>query len=119
MFALGVKFFPDLAAPYSSWMWYFAEAGMALLGGVLSMALARIADCRGLAGLGVASLGVMLVHKFPVMFVQSFAGRFGSLGVWEVGGLVVGVTVGVTAVSWLVTAGLRRWMPWSVGASLV
>lgn len=115
MFAVGVVYFPDLGAAYSSWVWYFAEAGMALLGGTLSMALARIVDCRGLAGLGAASLGVMLVHKFPVMLVQGFAGRFGGLEVWEIGGLAVGVTVAVTAVSWLVTAGLKRWAPWTVG----
>lgn len=115
VFAIGVVFFPDLSVPYSSWVWYFAEAGMALLGGALSMVFARIVDCRWLAGLGAASLGVMLIHKFPVVLVQSFAGKFGGLEVWKVGALVVGGTAVVTALSWGAAKIIRTWAPWSVG----
>lgn len=118
VFALGVIYFPDLAAAYSSWTWYFAEAGMALFGGVLSMGLAKVVDCRLLAGLGVASLGIMLIHKFPILAVQGIVGRIGGLEAWQAGCLALGLAVTVTVLSWGAAKLIRKWTPWSVGGNV-
>ena len=114
VFAAGVMVFPDFKAAYVSWTWYFAEAGMAALGCVLSMGVARLVDCRLLASLGAASLGIMLTHKFPVVAFQTVIGKCGQLTVASAAvGLLValGLAVLVTALAW----GVTRVMPRSVG----
>ena len=114
IFAVGVVVLPDFRAMYVSWIWYFAEAGMAALGCVLSMGVARLVDCRLLAGLGVASLGIMLTHKFPIVAIQAVIGKCGrlSLDSTAVGLLLaLGIAVVVTVLAWVVT----RVMPRSVG----
>ena len=116
IFAAGVVVLPDFGVMYVSWAWYFAEAGMAVLGCVLSMGVARLVDCRLLAGLGVASLGIMLTHKFPIVAIQAVIGKcdrltFGSVAT----GLLIafGIAVLVTALAW----GVARVMPRSVGGT--
>lgn len=116
IFAAGVVVLPDFGVMYASWTWYFAEAGMAALGCVLSMGVARLVDCRLLASLGVASLGIMLTHKFPIVALQVVIGKCGRLTFASVAaGLLIafGIAVLVTALAW----GVARVMPRSVGGT--
>lgn len=103
-----VTVFPDLAWPYRSWRWYWAEIGMAVVGSLISLGAAKIVDCRLLASWGVASLGIMVTHKFLIMGIQ----MFGGLEAWRFGGLMALL---VTMVAWGATKAVRKWAPWVVG----
>ena len=116
IFAAGVVVFPDFRATYVSWTWYFAEAGMAALGCILSMSVARMVDCRFLASLGVASLGIMLTHKFPIVALQAAVAKCGGVAIDSVAlGLLA--SLGVTAVATALARGVARVMPRGVGGT--
>ena len=112
----GTSVFPDLGMAFRRWSLYFAEAGLAVVGSVMTLALARFVDCRLLAGMGVASLGIMVTHKFPIVFLQSVAGKFECFGAFERLEMVaaaLGIAVVVAAMSWGVARFVRKILPWS------
>ena len=112
----GAMIFPDRLMAFRSWQWYLVEAGLAVVGSVMTLVLARLVDCRLLAWMGIASLGIMVTHKFPIVFLQSVIGKFGwfrAFERFETLAVAVGIAVVVTAVSWAVARLVRRWAPWS------
>lgn len=94
----------------------------AILGSMVCFAVAKTDwfwGGRWLAGtmadLGRMSMGIMLVHKFAVVFLQERVGRISDLFRGNVGMALAGVALvtGVaTAISYLMSRGVRKWMPW-------
>ena len=91
----------------------------------LSVAKARFWDVRQvswcgarLAKIGVASMGIMLLHKFPVVALQERIGIIRSMfcgnGVEGVTGMMI-VFVAATACSYYVSRILRLYMPSAIG----
>jgi len=99
-------------------LWYFVFLLMAIVGVVGSMLTAKLFSSSILIELGKASLGIMLMHKFVVLFLQvklPFVARLGqtSAGLFVVANLMI-VFLAV-AVSWGATALIRIWTPWALG----
>jgi len=99
-------------------LWYFVFLLMAIVGVVGSMLAAKLLPSPVLIDLGKASLGIMLMHKFAVLFLQvklPFVARLGqtSAGLFVVANLMI-VFLAV-AISWGVTALIRIWTPWALG----
>ena len=111
----GAVMMPGLGLVYRSWQWYFIEAGLAVVGSVMTLALARIVDCRVFAGLGLASLGIMLMHKFPIVALQQMMGRLTGWNVWMASGTALVVAVAATVLAWGATVLVRRYAPLMIG----
>lgn len=94
----------------------------AILGSMVCFAVARtdwFLRERWLAwtleSIGLMSMGIMLVHKFAVVFLQERVGWVSGLFHGNVGMALAGVALvtGVaTAVSYWMSRGFRKWMPW-------
>ncbi len=112
--------YPNLNYVCRSWGWYGISVAMAVAGSVLSMGTAqligRLGGWKGLERLGVASLGVMLCHKFIVLPVQCGytwilpADNWGVSLAWG-----VGLSVMIAWIAREIALFLRRTLPWSVG----
>lgn len=90
---LAIKF-PNLWFAYSRWQWYLAAAGMAVLGAVITLSLSRLLDGVSLAKLGKRSLGIMVIHKFPVVALSGLFGMMGfdRMSAWGAVGFAVVIT---------------------------
>lgn len=100
---------------------------LALAGSCLSLAVSKsslwdkpcLAWCgRALARLGVASMGIMLIHKFPVVALQERVGTIRDLFVDNTLAVLVGmvlVTAAAAAVGYFGTLILRRFLPMAIG----
>lgn len=113
--------YPDLGFLRKSPVWYGIHVGLAMVGVILSMEFARLVLCRQTVvrifeWFGSASLGIMLIHKFPVLAVQScYRWLVPDECWWGAFGLAVLLAVGVTLCSaWCVNV-IGRWAPWSFG----
>jgi len=80
LFLFLAPFFPDLSLCHVTWKWYWAEIIMAILGSLSTLGLAQAIDCRLLQATGAASLGIMVIHKFPVLALQLTYRRLSDLG---------------------------------------
>lgn len=100
---------------------------LALAGSCLSLAVAksRLWDksclnwCgRVLAKVGVASMGIMLIHKFPVVALQERIGAvrkmFVADSVTALAGMML-VTAASAAIAYFVTLTIRCYAPWMIG----
>ena len=109
----------------------FANIGMGVLGTFLSVAVARsrLWDVRlirplerCLIAIGLASLGIMLMHKFPIVALQEripvIRAMFGDDIVMAMIGTILVFTV-ATMVSYFATILLRRFAPWAIGERAV
>lgn len=109
---------PNYYAGHLRFVWYVVFAGMAIVGVALSAWTAKLISSPWIASLGLSSLGVMLVHKFLVLFLQvklpfvAQLGRTFPIGFWIANGWVLVITV---ALSWWVTIVIRKIAPWSLG----
>lgn len=91
---------------------------MALGGFLVALAVAKKLSWRGWASLGGCSLGIMLVHKFPLLFLQMVSRKLtgGSLQGMVVEGVsCVLVFCLALAVAWWGVGIARRFAPWIVG----
>lgn len=112
--------YPNLNYVCRSWGWYGISVAMAVAGSVLSMGTAqligRMGGWKGLERLGVASLGVMLCHKFIVLQVQCGytwilpADNWGVSLAWG-----VGLSVMIAWIAKEIALLFGRVLPWSVG----
>lgn len=106
----------------------FAYAiSLALAGSCLSLAVSRstlwdkacLTWCgQMLAKLGVASMGIMLIHKFPVVALQERVGAVRRMFVADCANALVGmvfVTVTSASIAYFVTIAIRRHAPWMIG----
>ena len=107
--------YPDLVVGYISWRWYFYTVLLAMAGCMLSLCTAMIWKPKVLVGLGVASMGIMLTHKFFIMPVQLCYGRLASFGTIVVLLAAAVLLVTVSLISYGVTVAIRRFMPIMVG----
>lgn len=109
---------PNMYWAYSTWSGYlFGGVVMAALGCILSLMTARMsfASLSPWPVLGIASLGIMVTHKFLVMAAQVVLSRatlsngcVAAVVALALSALIVALTVGVTAV-------VRRVAPWTIG----
>lgn len=117
LYAVGGWFMP------SQWFmgrlgWYVAFAACALLGTLLSLLAARFLPGRGLATLGGLSLTILLVHKFPVMALETqvpWMRQLFQTGCW---GAVLGclvVTILALIGCGLVHGIMRKYLPFAIG----
>ena len=100
---------------------------LALAGSCLSLAVAksRLWDkpclnwCgRTLAKIGVASMGIMLIHKFPVVALQERIGIVRRMFVSDSANALVGmvfVAAASAAIAYFVTLAIRCYAPWMIG----
>lgn len=131
VYAVLVWWYPNLAVGFCCWKWYGAEIGMAVMGCWLSLGMAQVVGrnpggfAKGLAGFGLASLGIMVTHKFLVLPVQVgmgwLAGRVpvredtdGTMAIVWLGAALI-VSIGITYLTYLLTMFLRRTMPFVLG----
>ena len=109
--------YPNLSYGRQSWAWYGASVALAVGGSVLAMGTARMwGEWRWLEKLGIASLGIMLCHKFIVLPVQCGYRWILPADSWAVS-LGAGVVLtGVVAGGAMVVVGmLRKLAPWAIG----
>lgn len=118
-FSCFVLIFPDLSWAYTCWSGYWAATSMAIAGCCLSLGCAWLLDCDWVAKLGIASLGIMVTHKFAILFLQSIYPGEKVLARLE-GGCVVTcasllIAVAVTGVTCAMTWIVRRKYPILLG----
>lgn len=132
---LSWKLFVVLAAPYiiicfvtpnhwivhESFLWYVLFDLMGLLGILLSYRIAKWAvNWTWVPRLGMMTLGVMLLHKYFIVALQSRAFvvnalcRSGHVGALFV---VLAITAFVTAASFALSIVIRMMCPWALGES--
>ena len=61
---------PDPIQAYRDWRWWPLYAALALVGCVLSAWTAQVVKAKWWSVCGLASMGIMLTHKFPVLFFE-------------------------------------------------
>ena len=98
--------------------WYVAFAALALAGTMLSLLVARCMPVRGLAFLGGMSLTIMLVHKFPVLALETQVSGIRSL--FARGGFSVALGCAFVLTVALIGCGLvhgimRKYLPFAIG----
>lgn len=115
---LAVWGWPDAWAPLLRRLWML-PALLVVCGNIFGwFLLSRALPCRPLAVLGIASLGIMLFHKFPIVFLQSvlpwgrafFQGGFLTM----LAGVAVIFVLSV-ALSLLAYCFILRYFPWLFG----
>lgn len=118
VFGLLVYFEPNRHVGNYSFLWYFVFCGMAVFGTVNSIVTAKEISCDWLAKIGGSSLGIMLVHKFIVIFLQvklnivaKTAGR--STVLFWIENIVIALLS--VMISYMVTEMIRRICPWALG----
>lgn len=129
---------PNMGIAWWQWKWFVVQGLMAVWGSVLLFVTVKkfhhhavstpfpdTAFLASLSRLGLASLGIMVTHKFLVLVVQLGMGRFagrvpvreaadGTLAVvWLVGALAI--SVGITYLTYRLTLLLRRTVPFALG----
>ena len=114
LYLFAARAFPDLGVCWVRGSWCLAEVGMAVWGGLASLIVACGLESRVLRVLGGASLGIMVLHKFPLMTAQMFVPQ-GELALWTCWLVVGALSVGVTALALLLTKLVRRWLPIALG----
>ena len=119
LFLIGAWCYPDLAYGYFSLWWYCYSAALAAVGCMLSCLTACSMSGQVvflLSKLGVASMGIMLVHKFFILPFQIFSQMFiTDQSFLMLFGVVVIVSTAVSIVAWLTTELIRRVAPWTIG----
>lgn len=117
------------SSPYrlASFRGFAYAISLALAGSCLSLAVSKsslwdkpcLTWCgRTLARLGVASMGIMLIHKFPVVALQErvgvIRGLFADNTFVAIAGMVL-VTAAASAIGYFGTLFLRRFFPAAIG----
>lgn len=111
------------AVPFDGWRLsaecrLVAHFAMALGGFLVALAVAKKMSWRGWVSLGGCSLGIMLVHKFPLLFLQMISCKFVSAHLQGVVGESVSCALVFClslAVAWWGVGIARRLTPWIVG----
>lgn len=117
-YVAGVCLLPDPWVAKVNVGWAIVFWLVAVVGCVLSMEIAKVLKGRWLAACGVASMGIMLMHKFPVLFLELKVPMVRQM----VGAGIVGALVGsvllvavVTGICYSLTWMVKRWAPWALG----
>ena len=118
VYSIAVCLLPNPWIMVENWRWWMVFMPLAMIGCVLSACLSQIMKWRGFAICGAASMGIMLVHKFPVMFFELKLPIVRQVMARGIGGALIGcsaVALVSLALSWTVSALSRRWIPWVLG----
>lgn len=119
LFLIGAWYYPDLAYGYFSLRWYCYSTALAVLGCALSCWTACSMSGRVvvlLSKLGVASMGIMLVHKFFVLPFQVISQKFvADQSFLKLFGIVLVVAMIVSVTSYWAVVLIKRFAPWSIG----
>ena len=107
--------YPDLGLAHYSWKWYMYAVMLATAGCLLSFCTAKAWQADFLVRLGLASMGIMLSHKFLMMPIQLCYGRLAGSGIIVAVSVVIASLAMVTLVSYLAAVAIRRFVPWMVG----
>ena len=109
---------PDPAIVSKSIIWTIVFLGLTITGCFISAVLVMILDCKVCERLGMATMGIMLIHKFPVVFLElkvpiiraifNYGGVFTLL--WTML-LTVIIVLSCYSVVWCV----NRTQPWILG----
>ncbi len=113
-------------AIWNPWQWYERTLGLHLLSIAVTLGniagwwgLSRVCPWHGIAQCGIWSLGIMLLHKFPVLFVQNTLAPVRNLFTQGLFGTLLGIgitfilSLGMTLLAcWL----LLRYVPFVLGA---
>ena len=131
LFTIITILLPDMAWAWMRWGGYLTAAGMGVAGCVLSLVVASFFDGHTkdngspgrwtclLGRLGLLSMGIMLIHKFPLCGMQFVAMRLRLLdgfdsGVYVFVVVMVSAAV-VTVISYLASVVVRRCVPIALG----
>ena len=110
---------PNYYMRWGSSFWFIVFTMMAVIGVILSACVAKIIPWKLLARLGQASLGIMLLHKFFVIFFQvklpvlAYMLQQSTVLFW-LGNIVV-LVVSVL-LCYVITCFVIRYAPWTLGA---
>lgn len=99
-------------------LWFFAFKVAAIAGIGMCVFISRIVDCKIFRIIGLASMTIMLLHKFPLMFLQLkvklLASMF-SMGVMPFGFALACVCIGAIMLCLLAHQLISRFAPWAIG----
>ena len=114
----GVILTPNAMYASRTWGWSLLFSGLAIVGIGTLFFLIGIADWRMVRIWGAASMTIMLLHKFLVIFLQLKVPLFRGMsaqGGWRMA--VVTAVVSVAAVAFCIAANwlIRRFTPWMLG----
>lgn len=105
---------------YPRALWQYGYTVLLTLGNIAGWwLLSQALPWHGIAFCGVSSLGIMLMHKFPVLFAQNFLAPVRNLFTGGFAELALGISltfffsVGCCLLAYGV---ILRWMPWMLGA---
>lgn len=115
LFSLIAFAIPDMGIAWFKWKWFGVQGMMAAAGCVLAYWTARHLEWTWFAKIGVASLGIMLMHKFLVLATQLVFAHWAITSATAGVGLVMMSSIGLTAVTYGATLLVRKVAPWSLG----
>ena len=118
IYFLGVLGYRDLSLGYVTWGWYFYSFVISVGGCVLSFYIAKLMPenlCKMVGALGVASLGIMLVHKFLIMPVHPFYKMIVSHGASTAVFLIGAISVTITLLAFGIALIIKKISPWMIG----
>ena len=118
MYGAGAWWLPDLWLGFASVKWYCVFFFAAVVGTWLSAWTAQVVSVRALVSLGLASMGVMLTHKFVVLALQlrvSVIRHALASDGWRSGAAALVIVGAAVVASFVATLFLRRYAPFALG----
>ena len=110
--------------PYGYWTfthlnWWGVAVLTALAGSVAALLLAKSVKGRWFVDLGECSMGIMLLHKIPLLAIQTripmVVEGMRSVSQWVAATTCVGMTFVVIMFSYAGTKMILHWCPWALG----
>lgn len=117
-FATVVWALPNPWIQVEQWPWRVVYMALAAIGCVLFAEIAKVLEGRWLAACGMASMGIMLMHKFFVVGFELKVGPFRRLIGSGLSGAIVGcLIIGAvsTAVCYVLTRIIQKNSKWMLG----
>ena len=115
---VGIVATPNAWLANESWGWSLVFLGLAIVGTAAFFCLVDLFDWRLLRICGTASMTIMLLHKFLVIFLQHKVSLLRGMivsGGWRMSVAMVGITVATTSVCIVLDWLIRRLAPWMLG----
>lgn len=97
---------------YENLIVFYVSAFFSVMGFAL---LARCLSCKWLTYMGKNTLPILLMHKFPIVFMQLFLGKYMERNLWAGVGISVMIAVAACTASILAGQIITMWMPFVLG----